>query len=134
MLYMPYISAHLVYALARAGRGEVVESSLAKMRERTKAADREALRTWRPAGLAVVEACAAFGAGENARAAGLLGSVIDQAPLVGGSDVQVDLFRQTYLCSLLGAGRKAEARAYWQKTTAARKLTALDRYWLGLAA
>ncbi|MGA9601839.1 MAG: hypothetical protein WBS22_16580 [Methylocystis sp.] len=41
----------------------------------------------------------------------LLGPVIENVTVVGGSDAQVGLRRQTYLCSLIEAGRKSEARA-----------------------
>ncbi len=41
----------------------------------------------------------------------LLGPVIENVTVVGGSDAQVGLRRQTYLCGLIEAGRKSEARA-----------------------
>jgi hypothetical protein len=53
--------------------------------------------------------------------------------VVGGSDAQVDLFRQTYFRSLLDCGRKADAKAYWTAKTAGTTLSPLDRSWLSLA-
>ena len=53
--------------------------------------------------------------------------------VVGGSDAQVDLFRQTYFRSLHDCGRKADAKAYWIAKTAGKTLSPLDRSWLSLA-
>jgi hypothetical protein len=46
---------------------------------------------------------------------------------IGGSDAQDDLFRQTYLRSLQAAGRRADAAAYFDRNTANKSLTPLDR-------
>ena len=131
--YMPFINVHQIYALARVGANEAIARCIARVRARTAANDPEALRTWRSAGLAAVEAAAAFGRGELAKCATILGPIIENATVVGGSDAQIELLRQTYLCSLIGSGRKSEAVGYWRQETGKRKLTELDRYWLGLA-
>ncbi len=131
--YMPFINVHQIFALARVGAKEAIARCIARVRARTAANDPEALRTWRSAGLAVVEAAAAFGRGESAECATILRPVMEDATVVGGSDAQIELLRQTYLCSLIGSGRKSEAVRYWRQVTAQRKLTELDRYWLGLA-
>jgi hypothetical protein len=57
-----------------------------------------------------------------------------EVTVVGGSDAQVDLFRQTYFRSLLDCGRKSEAKAYWLTQTTGKTLSSLDRQWLSLAA
>ena len=132
--YMPFLNAHFAFALARAGRNGAVANCLARMRERAAADDAEAWRTWRPMGVALVEAAAAFGRGEAGRSADLLGPIIEKVTFGGGSDAQVDLFRQTYFQSLPGANRRADAKAYWSKQTAGRKLTELDRSWMARAA
>ena len=54
-------------------------------------------------GCAVIEAAAAFGAGDGARAAALLDPIMPMMTSIGGSDAQDDLFRQTYL---RGAARR----------------------------
>ena len=132
--HMPFIHFHLIYALARAGRKEEVARCVARVRARGLANDAEALRSWRSVGIAVVEGSAAYGRGEPAECVRLLGPVIENVTLVGGSDAQIGLLRQTYLCSLIESGRKFEAAAYWRKETAEKSLTELDRHWLGLAA
>jgi tetratricopeptide (TPR) repeat protein len=125
--FMPFMNAHYVYALARAGRADAVEAVLARVRARSAADDEEAKRVWAPVGRAVIEAAAAFGAGDRARAAALLDPVMPMMTAIGGSDAQDDLFRQTYLRSLQAAGRRADAAAYFQAITADKSPTALDR-------
>jgi tetratricopeptide (TPR) repeat protein len=125
--FMPFMNAHYVYALARAGRADVVEAALAGVRARSAADDEEAKRVWAPVGRAVIEAAAAFGAGDRARAAALLDPVMPMMTSIGGSDAQDDLFRQTYLRSLQAAGRHAEAAAYLDAITAGKSRTPLDR-------
>jgi len=125
--FMPFMNAHYVYALARAGRTDAVEAALTGVRARSAADDEEAKRVWAPVGRAVIEAAAAFGAGDRARAAALLDPVMPMMPSIGGSDAQDDLFRQTYLRSLQAAGRHVEAAAYFDVITAGKSRTPLDR-------
>jgi tetratricopeptide (TPR) repeat protein len=125
--FMPFMNAHYVYALARAGRTDDVAAALAAVRERSAGEDEEAKRVWAPVGCAVIEAAAAFGAGERARAAALLDPVMPMMTWIGGSDAQDDLFRQTYLRSLQAAGRHADAAAYFERMTAGKSCTPLDR-------
>jgi tetratricopeptide (TPR) repeat protein len=125
--FMPFMNAHYVYALARAGRADVVEAALAAVRARSTASDEEAKRVWAPVGRAVIEAAAAFGAGDRARAAALLDPVMPIMPAIGGSDAQVDLFRQAYLRSLQAAGRRSDAAAYDERITTGKVRTPLDR-------
>jgi hypothetical protein len=123
---MPFMNAHYVYALARAGRAEALAAALTAVRERSRAEDPEAKRVWAPVGNAVVAAAAAFGAGERARAATVLDPVMPMMTRIGGSDSQDDLFRQTYLRSLQAAGRRADAASYFERITVGKALTALD--------
>jgi hypothetical protein len=124
--FMPFMNAHYVYALARAGRRDAVEAGLASVRARSMANDEEAQRVWTAAGRPIVEAAAAFGAGDRARAAALLDPVMSMRTSIGGSDAQDDLFRQTYLRSLQAAGRHADAAAYSARITAGKLRTPLD--------
>jgi len=125
--FMPFMNAHYVYALARAGRTDAVEAVLAGVRARSAASDEEAKRVWAPVGRAVIEAAAAFGTGDRARPAALLDPVMPMMTSIGGSDAQDDLFRQTYLRSLQAAGRRADAAAYFEAITAGKSCTPLDR-------
>ena len=125
--FMPFMNAHYVYALARAGRADAVEAALAGVRARSAADDEEVKRVWAPVGRAVIEAAAAFGTGDRARAAALLDPIMPMMTSIGGSDAQDDLFRQTSLRSLQAAGRHAEAAAYFDAITAGKSRTPLDR-------
>jgi hypothetical protein len=125
--FMPFMNAHYVYALARAGRADALAAALAVVRERSAADDEEGTHVWAPVGRAVVEAAAAFGAGDRAHAAALLDPVMAMMTWIGGSDAQDDLFRQTYLRSLQAAGRRADAAAYFARITAGKSATPLDR-------
>jgi tetratricopeptide (TPR) repeat protein len=125
--FMPFMNAHYVYALARAGCADAVEAALARVRARSAADDEEAKRVWATVGRAVIEAAAAFGAGDRASAAALLDPVMPVMTSIGGSDAQDNLFRQAYLRSLQAAGRYAEATAYFDRITAEKSRTPLDR-------
>lgn len=131
--YMPFLDAHFVYALARAGRTAATEQLLARAGERAAAADREAQRGWATVGRALIEACAAFAQGDAARSVTLLEPVMPDITIVGGSDAQVGLFRQTYFASLVQSGRKADAASYWATVTGDKPPSELDRYRLALA-
>jgi hypothetical protein len=132
--YMPFLDAHFAFALARAGRVSALEQLEARVDERAARNDAEAHRSWAPVGRALIRACAAYAKGEAPRAADLLEPVMREVTVVGGSDAQVDLFRQTYFRSLLDCGRKSEAKAYWSAQTNGKTLSPLDRQWLSLAA
>jgi hypothetical protein len=124
--FMPFMNAHDVYALARAGRTDQVDAALASVRARSHMDDAEATRVWAPVGCAVIEAAAAFGAGDRARAASLLDPVMPQMPSIGGSDAQDNLFRQTYVRSLQAAGRRNDAAAYFDRMVGDKARTPLD--------
>lgn len=125
--FMPFMNAHYVYALARAGRIDVLEPTLAKLHARSEMNDEEGRRVWRSVGLAVVEAAAASGGGDHIRAVALLDPVMPMITAIGGSDAQIDLFRQTYVRSLRAAGRRSDATAYFEQMTLGKHCTALDR-------
>jgi hypothetical protein len=129
--FIPFMNAHYLYALARAGRRDAVEAGLDSVRARSAADDEEAWRVWAPVGRPIVEAAAAFGAGDRARAAQLLDPVMPLMTSIGGSDAQDDLFRQTYLRSLQAAGRYADAAAYAARMTGGKSRTPLDRVLAG---
>lgn len=124
--YMPFLTAHHAYALARAGRSEAADHLLA-----TAAARPEEL--WREVGAPVVRAAAAFARHRWQEAAEILEPVMPRLTRIGGSDAQDDLFRQTYFVALARAGRKADARAYWERFNAGKKSSALDSWFLGLS-
>lgn len=125
--FMPFLSAHHAWILARAGRRDALRSLLDTVRCRAARADAEALRVWRPVGLAVVEACAAQGSGDFIRSAALLDPVMEGFTAIGGSDAQNDLFRQAYAAALSGAGRRSDARRFLGARALSKGASALDQ-------
>jgi len=85
---------------------------------------------FRDVGLPLVTACAAFAAGEPARAVVLLEPILGELAVVGGSDAQNDLFRQTFLVALLDCGRASEARRRLDARIAGAAPTAAEQVWL----
>ncbi|MBN8927935.1 MAG: hypothetical protein BGO51_21270 [Rhodospirillales bacterium 69-11] len=132
--YMPFLDAHFVYALARAGQADTVAAWQREVARRTASGDAEAARSWATFGGPLIEAVAAFATGDARKAAALLDPVMSLATIGGGSDAQVDLFRQTYFHALVRSGRKADARAYWSSALGEKPASDLDRWRLALAA
>lgn len=122
--FLPFLSAHHAFALARTGRTEAFQ----RLALAVDARGDEPL--WRDLGRPVVLAAAAFGRGMWEQAADGLKPVMPRITAVGGSDAQDDLFRQMYFCALARAGRSAEARAYWESSCAGKRQSPLDEFFL----
>ena len=129
----PFLNAHYAYALTRAGRQDVVQESLARLRDYSFRQTGYSARVFRDVGLPLVTGCAAFAAGEAARCTVLLEPIMPEVACVGGSDAQNDLFRQTYVVALLDAGRQAEARKRLNARIAGHAPTAVEQGWLARA-
>ncbi len=127
--YIPFVSAHDVYALVRAGRTEAARTkaeACRRLRDQVAGARR---RVWQDVGIALVDACLAFAEGDNVRAATLLEPAIDDVGCVGGSDAQDDVFRQTHLVSLIRAGRARSARAALERLLRGHAPSPLEDTW-----
>jgi len=129
----PFLNAHYLYALTRAGWTDVVDDALARLRAYAFRQTGAAARVFRDVGLPLVNACVAFAAGEAARCTVLLEPILPEIACVGGSDAQNDLFRQTYVVALLDAGRQAEARRRLNARLAGHTPTAYEQGWLARA-
>ena len=129
----PFLNAHYVYALTRAGWTDAVDDALARLRAYAFRQTGAAARVFRDVGLPLVNACAAFAAGEAARCTVLLEPILPEIACVGGSDAQNDLFRQTYVVALLDAGRQSEARRRLDARLAGHQPTAVEQGWLARA-
>jgi len=133
--YTAFNSAHFVYALARAGR----EGALAEARNSLKAAvgalSGPERAVWQEVGVPLIEGCIAAARGQHDEAVRLLGPLTEPARETvvqgGGSDAQVDLFRQAYLTSLIYAGERGAARAYLDRLATGPVDTPLQSYWRG---
>jgi hypothetical protein len=129
----PFLNAHYVYALVRAGEHDVVQDALARLRAYAFRQTGRAARVFRDVGLPLVTACAAFAAGEAARCTVLLEPVLPEIACVGGSDAQNDLFRQTYVVALLDSGRQTEARRRLNARLGGNPPTPVEQGWLARA-
>jgi hypothetical protein len=132
--FMPFLSAHLAYALARGGRAASLERLLASVVAESRRDACDARRAWSRAGKALVDAAAAFGAGDVRECAVLLEPIRDELTVGGGSDAQCDLFRLTLFRSLAACGRRDEARRVLERTLAGKAPTPLDGHFAALAA
>lgn len=126
-LFMPFATAHYVYALAQAGETELLSEVLDRTLQRAGARDPEARRVWAPTGLGIVRAAAALGVGEAAQAASEFDAAMPTMTQIGGSDAQDDLFRFAYLDSLRRSGRKADARDYLTQRLARKPASPLEK-------
>jgi hypothetical protein len=131
--YTAFNSAHFIYAHARAGRN-------AALAEARRALDGEIATlgpaeqgVWREVGLPLLDGCVAHARDDHAAAAALLGPLMGPAHetvvRVGGSDAQVDLFRQAYLTSLIESGARSAARAYLDRIATSPVITPLLADW-----
>ncbi len=126
--YMPFLSAHHAYALARARRSKALQTLDATL------AARGSEPLWRDTGQAVVRAAAAFGAGRWSDAASLLDPALPRVTMCGGSDAQDDVFRQMYFVALAKSGRTADARHYLDSMSVPGKApTPLDAHFRRMA-
>jgi hypothetical protein len=127
----PFLNAHAIYALARAGHREEAHAAVTAMGE---FADRQPggyRRVWREIGVPLVEGCRAFAEGDYAQCATLLEPIAGDLYCVGGSDAQNDLFAQTLLVALLESGRKRDAASLLAHRLTRRKPTPLEEQWRG---
>ncbi|HTW28547.1 MAG TPA: tetratricopeptide repeat protein [Acetobacteraceae bacterium] len=124
----PFLAAHYVYALGRAGAVPEGEAAIAALQRRHGDAG-----AWR-VGSALLPGVLALAQGDAARAAERLEPAMPSIGSVGGSDAQNDLFRQSFLVALIESGRAAEARTELRRRLEGVQPTPLDEYWLSRAA
>lgn len=73
-LFMPFVTAHYAYALARAGENEALEQMLGRVNERAEGTDPEARRAWAPVGRSIIHGAAELGRGPGRRGSELDGA------------------------------------------------------------
>ena len=127
---IPFISVQLCYALKKGGRTKELKSALEKIDKIGHEQVKEDRYVWREVGLPLLHATLAFADGDYAQASHLFEPLIDHIGCIGGSDVQIALFYQTYLKSLIGAHRYADAESLLHQMTQGRNLSKLERKWL----
>lgn len=126
----PFLNCIYLYALARAGEAATVNIALAEMERHADLQTGELARIWLEVGVPLAKGSIAFANGDYDRAADLLGPVIGQEACGGGSDEQRAVFIESYVVSLIRAGRKPEARAVLNDYIGDRPVTPVQQRWL----
>jgi hypothetical protein len=91
---LPFLDIHYGLALARAGNEAVSRHFIRSAERHAKAAAPQMRPIWEQAGLPLIDAVAAFGAGDFERALDGFGAACGHEHLVGGSNVQRALFAE----------------------------------------
>jgi len=126
----PFLSAHLMYALARAGEREVTEAMLADVAAHASTLPPgPARRTWGEIGRPLLRGVKAFGERDYISAYLELAPIAGRWLCAGGSDAQNDLFDQTYLVAAIRAGELATARRLYSARVASRTPWPLEESW-----
>lgn len=123
---MPFMNAHYIYLLGRAGEGDAARDALSRLSARPETAT----EPW-VTGLPMLHGILALAEDEPKKALAAMGPVFGSLQCTGGSDAQNDLFRQSYLVALARAGRRDEAVSLLENRIGARKPTAQEASWLG---
>jgi len=108
--YYAFNDAHAVMAFAAAGRGELVQRTIAAMERKAAGSDTNAMMT-RDVGLPLARAVAAFAAGRYGETLALLQPIRTIANRFGGSHAQRDLIHLTLVEASLRARHSRLARA-----------------------
>jgi len=87
-------------------------------------------RVWTETGNSLIQGSLAFVDQDYKAVLHYFDPIVSQIGCCGGSDAQVDLFRQAYLKSLTGVGRGSEAQAFLRQMTKGRSMTPLESKWL----
>lgn len=129
----PFLNSIYLFALERAGESAEVDRALDEMRRYAERLSGDAARVWNEVGMAEARGCVAYARGEFDRAADLLGAILPEIAICGGSDEQRGVFHESHFMSLIKAGRKREAAAALTAYTGASPVTKLDRRWFEMA-
>lgn len=104
----PFLDAHYLLGLSRAGRDAAVQTLLASLRDHVASQAEQQLmgRIWRQVGVDLAEGVAAYGRGDWRQVFEKLSPALQGLQQIGGSHAQRDLFWQLWL----QAGARAGAR------------------------
>ena len=127
--FTPFLNAHFFYALVRANQMEPVEAALQQYSHFAKQQQGIYHRSWCCVGQALMSGVVAFANEQWEHCCDVLEPHINEIGCVGGSDAQVDLFKQTYLVALIKAKRRRQAQAYFNQRTSQLPLTPLETAW-----
>jgi hypothetical protein len=124
----PFLDAHYLLGLTRAGRIAEADALLASLRDHVAGQpDRLNGRIWQQVGLTLAEGVAAYGRGDWTAAFARLGPALDGLQRIGGSHAQRDLFWQLWLQAGSRAGAAAAIRPHLERRAAERPTVAKHR-------
>lgn len=124
----PFLDAHYLLALTRAGRDTAATRLLGSLRDFV-ASQPEQLTTyiWRDVGLPLAECVAAYGRGNWREVYEKLPAALEGLQQIGGSHAQRDLFWQLWLQAGAKAGEKAAIKPHLEQRLQARPDVAKHR-------
>ncbi len=105
----PFLSAHYLYGLGRAGLPEA-DAMMASLRAHATAAPDYVRRVWAEVAVPLCEALLAHARGDCETTVQRLGPVLPRLVEIGGSHAQRDLFEQIWLDALIRTGRLGAAQ------------------------
>lgn len=117
---LPFQDLHYVYALARAGKFELVNEMLFSMQAYT----RKASLQWQEVALPAAIGMAAHARGDWQKAIAQFSPILSRLHEIGGSHAQRDLFEQVYLDAWLRVEQNHQALKMLEKRVAARRYLA----------
>lgn len=113
---LPFQDLHYVYALARAGKVELVNEMLFSMHSYTRKLPQR--KTWIEVALPAAKGMKAHAMGEWESAIALLSPILSRLHEIGGSHAQRDLFEQVYLHAWLRNEQNHQALQILEKRVA----------------
>lgn len=124
----PFLDAHYLLGLTRAGRETAADALLASLRDHVARQPQHLMgRIWRRVGLPLAEGVAAYGRGDWQTAFAQLRPALDGLQQIGGSHAQRDLFWQLWLQAGRRAGEIAAVRPHFERRAAERPAVAKHR-------
>ena len=130
--YIGFNSAHYIYALGRASLESELNEALIVARSFSGKISGDEQKVWDEVSLPLLISSASIAKGDYKSAGDIMGPIINRINMVGGSDAQVDLFRQAYLLSCIKSGKKDESQRYLNVLSTSENYTPLQEYWKSL--
>lgn len=127
--YFPFMNAHFLYAASKALHP--VEPLFERC-ERAYLDSKAQAPLWQRLGKDLCRASIAFANQDALLSAQLLLPLERRMVEAGGSDAQIDLFRQTLLISLIRSGQTSAAKAYYERLFKDKAQTPLLKKWQSL--
>jgi hypothetical protein len=124
----PFLDAHYLLALSRAGRDAAAQELLRSLRDYVASRPEQLMtRIWRLVGLPLAEGVAAYGRGDWRQVYEKLPVALKGLQQVGGSHAQRDLFWQLWLQAAARAGEKAAIKPHLEQRLRDRPTVAKHR-------